>query len=403
MLISASSTIPILPKILPKTIPQFQLYPETLKIIADSMRPKETSEKGFLNLTESLVEVDQKDRMILTKLGITYNKIVERLRGFLQRANQIKYKMDIQKINQKSIDQDDHDHDYNNCHNEVIPLFGGRQKPKDPVIIHETNPECDYMIQTISYKGYQFCPFGSQEKEKEKSKSKINANNNDDDELLQCNEHDDTDVMITNLKTKEYVTFPRLMVHLIEEHEFFEGSTPYRLDPEQVVRILNISNNIDYAVPYISRPHWTFEAMTSLPKGLMSKDISWFDIDNSIGLKGFISHRRDYTKDTKDTKDKKEKEEENESKNNKYLHLAMFEFVTPISKDSINDDIDEDDGIDDCDRSIRHGMRPFQNGEIHQQIEIEKCPIVLYLSTLSSSWISYARYKKKMIREFIIS
>lgn len=47
--------------------------------------------------------------------------------------------------------------------------------------------------------------------------------------------------MILNRKTGESFTAPALIVHLIRAHHFFEGvESPYRVDPEKVIRTLEI-------------------------------------------------------------------------------------------------------------------------------------------------------------------
>jgi len=51
--------------------------------------------------------------------------------------------------------------------------------------------------------------------------------------------HSSVDFVITNRKTGEKVSGPGLIWHLISEHRFFEGKkSPYRVDPEQLVKVL---------------------------------------------------------------------------------------------------------------------------------------------------------------------
>jgi hypothetical protein len=48
----------------------------------------------------------------------------------------------------------------------------------------------------------------------------------------------------TDRKSKRTIRFSQLTVHLIREHGFFEGkSSPYRLEPEVAVSILNSQSN----------------------------------------------------------------------------------------------------------------------------------------------------------------
>ena len=49
------------------------------------------------------------------------------------------------------------------------------------------------------------------------------------------------DFLILNRQTGEYVTGPGLIVHLIREHQFFEGSeSPYRVEPAKAIQALGL-------------------------------------------------------------------------------------------------------------------------------------------------------------------
>ncbi len=49
------------------------------------------------------------------------------------------------------------------------------------------------------------------------------------------------DFIITNMKTHEKIKSTSLCIHLIRDHNFFcAPNTPYRIDPEQVIRILEL-------------------------------------------------------------------------------------------------------------------------------------------------------------------
>jgi len=46
---------------------------------------------------------------------------------------------------------------------------------------------------------------------------------------------------VKNLRIDETLSFPGLIVHLIREHHFYEGrKSPYRVNPKQAVRVLDI-------------------------------------------------------------------------------------------------------------------------------------------------------------------
>ena len=53
-----------------------------------------------------------------------------------------------------------------------------------------------------------------------------------------------SDYTVENTNLKEKISFPGLILHLIREHHFFEGKgTRYRVDPEDVVRILEVDTS----------------------------------------------------------------------------------------------------------------------------------------------------------------
>jgi hypothetical protein len=54
------------------------------------------------------------------------------------------------------------------------------------------------------------------------------------------------DFTVINERTGEKLNFPQLMAHLVRDHYFFEGNTPYRLDPEVSVRVLELKQGVDY-------------------------------------------------------------------------------------------------------------------------------------------------------------
>jgi hypothetical protein len=49
------------------------------------------------------------------------------------------------------------------------------------------------------------------------------------------------DFFVENMETKEELSFPGGIVHLIRKHHFYEGkNSPYRVDPEKAIRVLDI-------------------------------------------------------------------------------------------------------------------------------------------------------------------
>jgi hypothetical protein len=54
--------------------------------------------------------------------------------------------------------------------------------------------------------------------------------------------HRKTNVSVRNTESGEEVAFSALLIHLIGEHGFYEGlGSPYRVDPENLIRILEVA------------------------------------------------------------------------------------------------------------------------------------------------------------------
>lgn len=136
--------------------------------------PEKSSSAGFLIEGEKLKDVIMADRAICEELQIKPHEIGQKIFELLERA--------IKK--QEGV-------------------------PKNPVIIS------GFEIRWDTWRGIQDCPFdGSFE-----SFSNI-------------------DFTITNLKTGESFSGPGLIAHLLKNHDFFEGHTSYRVDPEQAIKVL---------------------------------------------------------------------------------------------------------------------------------------------------------------------
>lgn len=51
-----------------------------------------------------------------------------------------------------------------------------------------------------------------------------------------------SEIIVKNNKINESIVYTDLSIHLIKEHGFYQGiGSPYRLDPEKIVRVLEIS------------------------------------------------------------------------------------------------------------------------------------------------------------------
>ena len=51
-------------------------------------------------------------------------------------------------------------------------------------------------------------------------------------------------IIVKNKKLNKQIMYSDMLIHLIEEHGFYEGKgSPFRLEPEEIVEVLEINNN----------------------------------------------------------------------------------------------------------------------------------------------------------------
>jgi len=182
---------------------------ESLKIgqLENRMRPGQDSQGGFLGLNESLEVVIAQDEQTLEKFRISYEQIAGALEKVIAAVREQEKALPFDKFREKQTDFPDL------YHPEKNPLFS---KDNLPDLNIGYLVDC-FQVFILQYRGFQVCPW--------------------DD----CGEVGSFDFMILNRKTSESFTAPALIVHLIRAHHFFEGvDSPYRVDPEKVIRTLGI-------------------------------------------------------------------------------------------------------------------------------------------------------------------
>jgi len=144
--------------------------------IKESMKPGKLSRGGFLGENEKLNEVLKEDNETVKRLGVTHEQIASRIEYFI---NVIGYPSREGK------------------------LIDGK-----------------YLVGGIAWRGGQKCPWG------------------DAGSMMP---HSSRDLFVRNQELGKQIDFPGGIVHLIREHKFYEGKqSPYRVDPEEAVRVLDI-------------------------------------------------------------------------------------------------------------------------------------------------------------------
>lgn len=61
---------------------------------------------------------------------------------------------------------------------------------------------------------------------------------------------------IIDQETGEHVKFEEILIHLVMDHHLFEGNTSFRLDPERVIRVLDLKPGVDYTPKRESNVFW---------------------------------------------------------------------------------------------------------------------------------------------------
>ena len=165
------------------------ILPEELAAIEKRMRSRVFSKASFLGRGQRLRNVVSADAAILKELGVTYKQI----------GGSLKY---IVHSSYQGIGT-------------ILP--GKNAFPRVPL-----------RVSLIYSPGHQECPFFYAT---ESTKRGVRA--------YTCGKGQ-SNFIVENMRTHERIFFPELMSHLVRDHHFFEGDTPYRLDPERAVRVLNL-------------------------------------------------------------------------------------------------------------------------------------------------------------------
>jgi hypothetical protein len=143
------------------------------------MRPGAKSQKGFLGPRESLDSILREDRATLARLGLSYDAIADALEKVLLLAMDRYWE-----------------------HEEGFAVG-------------------NLLIRLDVFRGFQDCPWECQQSV--------------------CGALGHIEFAVTDTRTRESIAGPGLIIHLIRDHQFFEGKeSPYRVDPEKLARVLGL-------------------------------------------------------------------------------------------------------------------------------------------------------------------
>jgi hypothetical protein len=170
-----------------------QIYVENLcredyDLLEKWMRPNQYSQSGFIGEKESLKDVIAKDNAYLRKQRITHWQISDGIKDIFRTIT--------------------------STHEGSRPRHGCD-------ITAETG--IPYFVKSTHYCGWQMCPFEDLPPWQDVKQGKS-----------------DSDFQITNKNNNCTVFLSELHPHLIEYHHFFEGNTEYRLEPKQIIELLEL-------------------------------------------------------------------------------------------------------------------------------------------------------------------
>jgi hypothetical protein len=178
--------------------------------LEERMRPGAMSHEGFLGPTESLDAVLARDRRTLEEAQVTYDQVADALERVLQLA----------------LDQEDdlRNQEYSELVKPYVPIPDLLRPESIPRFSLDNlpDPETGYLVEGtlqvffVAFLGLQDCPW--------------------DCGYIPWSSFD---FLILNRRSGEDITGPGMIVHLIREHQFFEGSeSPYRVEPLKAIRVL---------------------------------------------------------------------------------------------------------------------------------------------------------------------
>jgi len=171
------------------------LEPLNIDRIEARMRPGAFSESGFLDASERLAEVVERDAAVLARLGVSHEEIADRLERLVCRRLQMENDRSTREIME---------------HSRTHGWVRGYEVAQGIIA-----------VTPLRYMGHQNCPFESQ------------------DGIL-CGERSSMDSPFYNTVNDKILVVAELALHLIRDHHFFEGSVPYRADPQEILEVIRI-------------------------------------------------------------------------------------------------------------------------------------------------------------------
>ncbi|MEM7333279.1 MAG: hypothetical protein AAF490_14410 [Chloroflexota bacterium] len=197
------------------------------------LRPFAYSQAGFLGPNESLQQIISEDTQTLAELNITHQQLADRLESLLFQGLELNKNLIANLI-------DTHQDNFDDIVEKIefwlddIRIDQPERWPENPMKILPDESwggiiEGKFQIFIQQWRGFQECPWDCEI----------------DIRLFSI------DFMLLNRRTGYFIMAPGMINHLIREHNFFEGKgTPYRVDPQKLVRVLDLNEaHLDKSLP----------------------------------------------------------------------------------------------------------------------------------------------------------
>lgn len=196
-----------------------ELTPDEISLVESRMRPQQWSHVGFLDHDQSLLQIYNQDNDLLINLNIAYNQITDKIISILKRCQYLKEK-------------------FNDKHSHL------------PLIDHK------YIVIENKSKGYQVCPFSRLRSDKQEQQNTPELFSYDIDHDC-ADKFGSVDYTIHKIGSPtQTINFPSLIIHLINDHHFFEGGA-YRTSPSTFIQFFDLHPGINYSLDYKQHHKWS--------------------------------------------------------------------------------------------------------------------------------------------------
>lgn len=191
----------------------FNLSTDALDIHSKTFNEK-LQKNNFLGPHENWKAVVARDAEVLKESGITKEQIADRLETLVRKASQAP--------------------DYYNP--ELIATFPQQLNGLQNCYCHRKLVEEKFVIVKAVTRGYHAFPFKRP--------------------MDRYFKYGSTDYIIYNLSNKKLIRFGDLIIELIRDQGFFEGSVSYRLEPKDVIQTLELLPGISYNPNFQQVTYW---------------------------------------------------------------------------------------------------------------------------------------------------